>query len=58
VERVGVRLERAGGEVILNEEIKQDIILFHLLNSILSVIYTINRGYKMPYYWYFEYGIH
>jgi hypothetical protein len=33
MERVGVRLERAGGEVILNEEIKQDIILFHLLNN-------------------------
>jgi len=33
VERVGVRLERAGGEVILNEEIKQDNIFFLLLDS-------------------------
>jgi len=31
VERVGVRLERAGGEVILNEEIKQDNMFSYFL---------------------------
>jgi len=43
LKRVGVRSERAGGEVIFKEGIKQDIIFFQLLISIIQKKFYVNK---------------